>query len=159
MQRHFGSQHHPTTSSSLSKSDYYHNVEIVEFSNTIQYIDSNKCKQYTTIRRKRSQELIQNAATHVRFYIDNQPVKKVSKLKYLRQIITDNNNDLLVVERQVHKAQATWGSIGKVVQKKTNANPKVVATFYKAIIQSILFYGAESWTISKTKMNHLKSFH
>jgi hypothetical protein len=52
---------------------------------------------------------MQNAATYVRFYIDNQPVKKVSKFKYLGQIITNHDNNLPAVERQVHKAQATLG--------------------------------------------------
>jgi hypothetical protein len=43
---------------------------------TKQQMDSNECKQYTEIKRKRRQERIQNAATHVNFRIDNQPVKK-----------------------------------------------------------------------------------
>jgi hypothetical protein len=72
---------------------------------------------------------------------------------------TDNDDDLPAVERQINKARATWGRIGKVIKKKTDANPKVLATFYKAIIQSILLYGSETWTISKTIMNKLNNFH
>jgi hypothetical protein len=75
-------------------------------------------------KKKTSPRKIQNTAIHGRFYINNQPVKKVSKLKYLGRIVTDNNDDLPVVKRQVHKAQATWGRIGEVIGKKTNANSK-----------------------------------
>jgi hypothetical protein len=57
------------------------------------------------------------------------------------------------------KAQVTWGRIGKVIRRKTDANPNVVATFYKAIIQSILLYGSKSWTINTTILNELDSFH
>jgi hypothetical protein len=39
-----------------------------------------------------------------------------------------------------------------------DANPKVLAMLYKTIIQSILLYRAESWTISQSMINKLNSF-
>ena len=34
-----------------------------------------------------------------------------------------------------------------------------MAYFYKAIVQSILLYGAETWVISEPKMRKLRTFH
>jgi hypothetical protein len=90
------------------------------------------------IKKKRRQEVVQKSITSVSFHIDNQPLKKVKQFKYLGRIITEDDNDLPAVERQIAKVNTTWGRIGKIIQKKTNSNPKVLSTFYTAIIQSIL---------------------
>jgi hypothetical protein len=91
MQRHFQSQH-PNNIIIIAKEGLlpqWQNCGIYQHnSNTTQHTDSAKCKQYTKIKRKQRQELKQNAATHVRLYIDNQPVKKVSKFQVFR---TDNH--------------------------------------------------------------------
>jgi hypothetical protein len=50
-----------------------------------------KCKQYTAIRKKRQQEIIQNAKTNIKIKIENQPMEKVKQAKYLGQIITEDN--------------------------------------------------------------------
>jgi hypothetical protein len=42
---------------------------------------------------------------------------------------------------------------------KKGANPKIMGTFYKTIIQSVLLYGSESWVISNHMMRALRSFH
>jgi hypothetical protein len=71
---------------------------------TKQHMDSNECKQYTEIKRKRTQELIQSAATHVNFHIANQAVTLTQQLKCLEQIITDKDNNFSVVECQISKS-------------------------------------------------------
>jgi hypothetical protein len=50
---------------------------------------------------------MQNAAKNVKFHIDNQPVIKVQNFNYLGRIITEDDDDLPAVERQITKAQAT----------------------------------------------------
>ena len=39
------------------------------------------------------------------------------------------------------------------------ASPKVMGYFYKAIIQAVLLYGSESWTVSETIIKQFRSFH
>jgi hypothetical protein len=126
---------------------------------TRQHPESKECKQYAKVKKKRQKYVIQNAATHVRFHIDNQPVGKTSKFKYLDRIIADKDDDLPAVEQQITKASSTWGQIGKIIRKRTVLNPKVMATFYKAIIQSIILHGAERWIASKTIVSKLNPFH
>jgi hypothetical protein len=93
----------------------------------------------SAIYRNQKEKKTRTPTIHVNFHTDNQPVNKVRQFKYLGRIITDDDDNLPAVERQIGKARATWGQIGKVIRKKTNANPKVLATFYKTIIQSILY--------------------
>jgi hypothetical protein len=127
--------------------------------NMEQHKQAKECQQYTESKRKRQQELLQYAAKYVNFHVDNQPVSKVKQFKYLGRIITDDDDNLPAVEQQIGKARTTWGQIGKIIQKKTNANTKVLATFYKTKIQSILLYQSKSWTVNKFISNKLNSFH
>jgi len=39
------------------------------------------------------------------------------------------------------------------------ASPKVMGYFYKAIIQAVLLYGSESWTLSDRIIKKFRSFH
>jgi serine kinase of HPr protein (carbohydrate metabolism regulator) len=38
-----------------------------------------------------------------------------------------------------------WARISKILKKKTNSNIKIVATFYKVIVQGVLLHGSETW--------------
>lgn len=124
-----------------------------------QHQNSEDCKKFTMRMTKRRQEIMQQAAGNVEFYINGQAVKKVSKFKYLGRIITNDDNDLPAVDYNLCKARATWGRIGKIIKRKTNSNPKVLAIFYKVIIQSILLYGSESWVINNIMIERLNAFH
>jgi hypothetical protein len=42
---------------------------------------------------------------------------------------------------------------------KKSASPKTMAKFYKAIVQSVLLYGSESWVLSAHSIRKLESFH
>ena len=43
--------------------------------------------------------------------------------------------------------------------RKENAPPQVSEKFYKAIVQSVLLYGSETWVLSKAVLARLKGFH
>jgi hypothetical protein len=40
-----------------------------------------------------------------------------------------------------------------------NTPTKVSAMFYKAVVQSVLLYGSETWNLTKTALARLKGFH
>ncbi len=40
-----------------------------------------------------------------------------------------------------------------------NAPPRVSAKFYKAIVQSVLLYGSETWVLSPAALARLEGFH
>lgn len=39
------------------------------------------------------------------------------------------------------------------------AKPKVMGMFYKAVVQSVLLYGSETWVLTKANYEILNSFH
>ena len=62
------------------------------------------------------------------------------------------------VRSQIKKARGTWARVGQVLQAD-NTPPKVSAKFYKAVVQSVLFYGSETWNLTKTALARLEGFH
>ena len=56
------------------------------------------------------------------------------------------------------KARGTWARIGQVLRRE-NAPPRVSAKFYKAIVQSVLLYGSETWVLSPAALARLEGFH
>ena len=56
------------------------------------------------------------------------------------------------------KARGTWARIGQVLRREI-APPRVSAKFYKAIVQSVLLYGSETWVLSPAALARLEGFH
>ena len=56
------------------------------------------------------------------------------------------------------KTRKRWFRIEKLLKRK-EANAKIMGTFYKTIIQTLLLYGSETWVINNTNLQKLKSFH
>jgi hypothetical protein len=62
------------------------------------------------------------------------------------------------VRNQIKKARWTWARVGQVLQAD-NTPPKVSTMFYKAVVQSVLLYGSETWNLTKTALALLEGFH
>jgi hypothetical protein len=90
--------------------------------------------------------------------VNGVPIEQVKEFKYLGRIIRQDDNDLSAVEWNLKQARQEWGSIRRLLLKKS-ASPKTMAKFYKAIVQSVLLYGSESWVLSVHSKRKLESFH
>jgi hypothetical protein len=127
--------------------------------NSKNHLESEDCKRYAEIKRNRRTDLKQQSAKNVSFSINGIAIKKVKSFKYLGRMLTETDDDLEAVELQLKKARMTWGRMCKILQKKTNGNPRIMSIFYKTIIQSVLLYGSESWVLTKIASRKLQSFH
>ena len=77
---------------------------------------------------------------------------------YIGRLLSQDDNDIQVMRSQLCKARGTWAWIGQVLRRE-NAPPRVSAKFYKAIVQSVLLYGNETWVMSLAAMVRLEGFH
>ncbi len=78
--------------------------------------------------------------------------------RYLGRLLSQDDDDIQAVRSQLCKARGTWARIGQVLRRE-NAPPQVSAKFYKAIVQSVLLYGSETWVLSPAAMARLEGFH
>ena len=127
--------------------------------NSSQHLNSEECKKYAAIKRNTYLDKCNANAENVCFNINGEEIKKVNQFKYLGRILSNKDDDMIAIEKQLMKAKMTWGRIGKIIKRRTNSNPKIMSIFYKVIIQSVLLYGSESWVLTDRMQTRLNSFH
>ena len=62
------------------------------------------------------------------------------------------------VHRNMGKSRAVWRQLGKLLRQE-GADNWVLTLFYRAVIQTILLFGAESWALSDAMMRIVESAH
>jgi hypothetical protein len=97
-------------------------------------------------------------AQAVTFQACNTQLENVNAFSYLGRLTTNTDNDWPAVYKNLKKARAKWAMITKILVRD-NASPRISGMFYKAIVQSVLLYGSESWVLTPAMLKVLSSFH
>ena len=74
------------------------------------------------------------------------------------KLTTYDDNDIHAVCSNLRKARRIWARLSQVCRSE-NVPPKVAAMFYRAVIQSVLLFGCETWVLSDTIKRLLRGFH
>ena len=69
-----------------------------------------------------------------------------------------NDSDAMAVAQNLKKARQRWGQLCRLLTRK-HANRCVMGLFYKATVQAVLLYGAETWNLTQPLLRMLRSFH
>ena len=97
-------------------------------------------------------------ADAVVFIIDGGAIERVTEFCYLGRVLAEDDDNTWCILRQLQRARARWANVSKVL-KCDGANAWTMARFYLAIVQVVLLYGSDSWTITKRNMARLDCFH
>ena len=120
-----------------------------------------KTKECEIGRRRRKYEYLQDRqamADGVEFFVYGKKLERVYEFKYLGRIIQENDDNTACIDNNIKKARRQWNSISKIL-KREGANAPTMAKFYLAVVQAVLLYGSNSWTITKNNWRKLQSFH
>ena len=120
--------------------------------------DSFTCKKGQQRRTNENLERKQKSAEDMDITVYGKKLERVTEFKYLGRILSQNDDDSKCIEQQLKRARARWNNVAQIL-KREGANAPTMARFYKAIIQAVLLYGSESWTITKLNWDRLRSFH
>jgi hypothetical protein len=74
-------------------------------------------------------------------------IKAVNKFKYLRSILEATGTTILEIEKIISEGRRVIGMLNSVLWSKTVLH-KTKKLVYQALVQSILLYGAETWTLN-----------
>jgi hypothetical protein len=69
-----------------------------------------------------------------------------------------DNSDWLAVTYNLKKARCRWAQVSHILTKQ-HIDPRMAGFFYKAVVQSILLYGCETWSLSRQSITALEGFH
>jgi hypothetical protein len=122
------------------------------------HINTKECRAGTERRHQQDMAIRSALALRQQFTIQDQVLERVDVFKYLGRLLSQDDDDVQAVRAQLRKARSTWARVGNVLQAQ-NVAPRVSAMFYKAVVQSVLLYGSETWVLSKTVMARLEGFH
>ena len=96
------------------------------------------------------------------FSIDGEGVYKrvenVPTFQYTGQPLYQTDDDWPAVGRNIMRARLVWGRLGTLLRRE-GSDPKVSASFYRAVVQSILFYGSETWVLSASMEKRIEGMH
>ena len=84
-------------------------------------------------------------------------MEAVSEFRYLGRLLTAKDDDWLVVDRNIWKAQVSWGRLEQVLGRE-GADPKVSQSFYTAMTQQVLLFRAETWVLTQKMESALDAF-
>jgi len=124
----------------------------------VSHTGSLECAEFAEKQRNFYKAKSQCLATEVRFWVNGQEIKKVPQFKYLGRLLDERDDDAHAALLQLHRAREKWTRIGNVL-RTDGASARTMGYFYKAIVQAVLLYGSESWTITTSIMQKIKSFH
>ena len=98
------------------------------------------------------------AAMEEVFTLNGIPLERVRSFKYLGRILTDTNSDWPSLYHNLLKARRRWALVSRILEKE-GASVRARGMFYKSIVQSILLFGSETWTVTGALLKVLNSFH
>ena len=78
---------------------------------------------------------------------EEETMERVELFKYLGRPLYQSDNDWLVVRRNIRKENQVWSRLG-VILRWEGSDPITSAEFYRAVVQAVLLFGAETWVLS-----------
>ena len=71
--------------------------------------------------------------------------------------MTEGDDDWSAVAGNLGKARKRWGRMQRILSRE-GANKQVSGNFFKAVVQQVLLFGAETWVVSPRMEQVLNSF-
>ena len=75
-------------------------------------------------------------------------MEMLSEFRYLGRILTATDDDWPAVVGNIRKVWVRWGRLARVLGRE-EADPKVSQSFYTAVTQQVLLFGAETWVLTR----------
>jgi len=92
------------------------------------------------------------------FTIDGTPTESVGSFWYLGRVESCTDSDWAALHTNLRRARYKWYKLSKLLTRE-GANPRIFGTFCKAVVQIVLLFGCESWTMTDAMWTALKGFH
>jgi ssDNA-binding Zn-finger/Zn-ribbon topoisomerase 1 len=122
------------------------------------HLDSITCQRGAALQARREQARLLLEAKKVTITTDNHTIPQVPTFCYLGRVLASNNSDWPAIYKNLKKARVQWGLLSRPLIQ-TGVSPRYQGYFYKAVVQSVLLYGSESWTMTPQMLAVLRSFH
>ena len=107
-----------------------------------------QCKKGAERKRRRLSKTETRENLERAFHDYGKPVEAVLEFRYLRRILTAMDDDWPAVADNIKKSRVRWGRLARVMGRE-GADLKVSRSFYTAVTQQVLLFGAEMWVLKR----------
>ena len=91
------------------------------------------------------------------FEVYGKQLKTVPSFKYLGIILTAGDDNWPAVVGNLGKAGKSWGRLKRILSRE-GAYKRVSGNVFKAVVQQVLLFGAETWVLTPRIERALNSF-
>ena len=133
-------------------------MQLAPSTSIVEHHNSKTCREGVVRKHRRELELAAYRSNEVEFTLNGVPLTKVTQFLYLGRPLAYNNSDWPALYRNLKKARVKWGMLSRLLERN-GVPPKARGMFYQAVVQSVLLYGCETWTINDQMMKVLEGFH
>ena len=84
-------------------------------------------------------------------------LETVSIFNYLGRVMTAVDDDWPSVAGNLVKARKSWGRLLRILSRE-GADNRVLRNFFKAVVQEVLLFGAETWVLIPRIERVMESF-
>ena len=116
-----------------------------------------QCSRGAEQKRRRLTEAETREISKRAFEAYMEPLENVTTFRYLGRVLTAGDDDWIAVVGNLGKARKSWGRLSWILIREV-ADPKVSGSFYKAVAQAVLLFGAETWVLTPRMERALDSF-
>ena len=109
--------------------------------------DTAQCAKGAEKKKQRLAEAETRESSEQDFVAYWGPIKNVLAFKYLGRVLTEGDDDLLAVVGNLGKERMSLGRLSRVMVRE-GSDPKVSRTFYTAVAQAVLLFGADTWALT-----------
>ena len=115
------------------------------------------CRSGAEKKRRRLAEAEVRDSAEMAFEVYGEQLQTVASFKYLGIILTEGDDEWLAVAGNLGKARKIWGRLQGIINRE-GATKRVLGNFFKAVVQQVLLFGAETWVVSTRMERALSAF-
>ena len=108
-------------------------------------------------KRRRLAETELQESTETAFEAYGKQLEAVPSFNYLGRIMTAGDNDWPAVAGNPGKAWKSWGRLKRILSRE-GADKGISGNVFKAVVQQVLLFGAETWVLTPRIERALDSF-
>ena len=89
---------------------------------------------------------------------ETERIDGVGRLKKPGRLLDWSDDDWPEILHNISKARQVWGRLGKILWRE-GVEPTVLEKFYRALVQAVLMFGAETWVLTEIMSQSIEGAH
>ena len=91
------------------------------------------------------------------FEVYGEHLESVPRFTYLGRVMTAGDDDWPAVAGNLNKARRSWGRLQRILRRE-GETPQISGSFFKAVVQQVLLFGAETQVVTPKMERALSGF-